>query len=76
MTNIQDQLTEPVVIDDEGVTVDGKTLLVEKNSVSVEQDREEGVALVTLTLITDNLTIDLDSDRVREQVTVRGRRES
>lgn len=76
MTSIQDQLTEPVVIDDEGVTVDGKPLLVEKNSVSVEQDHEEGVALVTLTLITDNLTIDPDSDRVREQVTVRGRRES
>lgn len=75
MTSIQDQLTEPVDIDDEGVTVDGKPLLVEKNSVSVEQDHEEGFALVTLTLITNNLTIDPDSDRVREQVTVRGRHE-
>lgn len=70
---ISEELHEPVVIDDEGVTVDGKTLFVEKDSVSVTTDHVSGLSLVHLALITDNLTIDPASERARAQVTVRGR---
>ncbi|WP_291479846.1 hypothetical protein [Corynebacterium sp.] len=70
--NTHDNLHDPVVIDDDGITVDGKPLLVEKDSVSVLQDYEHGLTFVTLTLITDNLTVATDSQRAREQLTVRG----
>lgn len=71
--NTHDNLNDPVVIDDDGITVDGKPLLVEKDSVSVLQDHERGLTFVTLTLITDNLTVNPDSQRARDQLTVRGR---
>ncbi|MGP9760219.1 hypothetical protein [Corynebacterium sp. AOP12-C2-36] len=70
--NTHDNLNDPVVIDDDGITVDGKPLLVEKDSVSVLQDHEHGLTFVTLTLITDNLTIEPTSERARAQVTLRG----
>lgn len=71
--NTRHNLNDPVVIDDAGVTVDGKTLLVEKDSVITLQDHERGLTFVTLTLITDNLAVDPDSQRARDQLTVRGR---
>lgn len=70
MTSIQDQLNEPVVINEDGVTVGGKKLLVDQDSVHVTRLPGGVFHSVTVELLTENLTVDTDSQLVKDHVTV------
>ncbi|MGP9725425.1 hypothetical protein ACT3SZ_15550 [Corynebacterium sp. AOP40-9SA-29] len=58
--HLSKRLHAPVVIDNDGVHVDGTSLLVEEGSVNVEDYLDQGLQKVTVTMLTDNLIISDD----------------